>query len=78
MVLLTEDVQLSGSMISIVESDDGSVINPVKYYTFTFNKISAPGFDLSGVTINTTKFILADNGTLVVGPFISPVQSAQL
>ncbi|SAD94581.1 Uncharacterised protein [Enterobacter ludwigii] len=75
---VTEDVQLSGSMISIVESDDGSVINPVKYYTFTFNKISAPGFDLSGVTINTTKFILADNGTLVVGPFISPVQSAQL
>ncbi|HDR2562575.1 TPA: host specificity factor TipJ family phage tail protein, partial [Enterobacter ludwigii] len=56
----------------------GSVINPVRYYTFTFNKISAPGFDLSGVTINTTKFILADNGTLVVGPFISPVQSTQL
>lgn len=75
---VTEDVQLSGSMISIVESDDGSVINPVRYYTFTFNKISAPGFDLSGVTINTTKFILADNGTLVVGPFISPVQSTQL
>lgn len=75
---VTEDVQLSGSMISIVESDDGSVVDPVEYYTFTFNKISAPGFDLSGVTINTTKFILADNGTLVVGPFISPVQSTQL
>lgn len=75
---VTEDVQLSGSMISIVESNDGSVVNPVEYYTFTFNKISAPGFDLSGVTINTTKFILADNGTLVVGPFISPVQSTQL
>ncbi|MGU3413786.1 host specificity factor TipJ family phage tail protein [Enterobacteriaceae bacterium C34A] len=75
---VTEDVTLSGSLIRFEETDDGSVINPTHYYTFTFNRISDPGFDFTGTTFNTTKFILSDNGNLVVGPFISPVDSSQL
>lgn len=74
----TEDVKFSGTLTSVTVTDNGSVVSPVYYYNFTINRISNPGFDINGVTINTTKFILSDNGVLVVGPFISPVNSTQL
>lgn len=74
----TEDVKFSGTLTNVTVTDNGSVVSPVYYYNFVINRISNPGFDINGVTINTTKFILSDNGVLVVGPFISPVNSTQL
>ena len=61
---VTQDVDFSGTLISAVETNDGAVVNPARWYTTA--------------TINTTKFILNDNEALVVGPFFSPVESAQL
>ncbi len=75
---VTEDVVLSGSLISAVETDDGALINPVRWYTFTMNRLEWPQGIPTAAVINTTKFILNDNEALVVGPFFSPVESTQL
>lgn len=75
---VTEDVLFSGTLISAVETNDGAVINPVKWYTFTMNSLQGPPTVPANATINTTKFILNDNEALVVGPFFSPVPSSQL
>lgn len=75
---VTKDVTFSGSLISSVETNDGAVTNPVRWYTFTFSRLSGPPDVPASATINTTKFILNDNQALVVGPFFSPVPSEQL
>lgn len=75
---VTEDVLFSGTLISAVESDDGAVIDPVQWYTFTMTDLQGPPTVPSTATINTTKFILNDNEALVVGPFFSPVESTEL
>ncbi|EEV7373639.1 TPA: MoaD/ThiS family protein [Escherichia coli] len=75
---VTEDVVFSGTLISAVQTDDGAVINPVQWYTFTMGNLSGPPNVPASATINTTKFILNDNEALVVGPFFSPVESTEL
>lgn len=74
----TEDVTITANLSEFQESDDGAVINPVDYYTFTFNELSGTAVPVENATINTTKFILNDNGALIVGPFISPIRSSQI
>lgn len=75
----TEDILVSGNLTAVSTTNDGAVINPVIYYNFTFSNLTGPsGIDISTATINTTKFILNDNGALIVGPFFSPVESRYL
>ncbi|HFV9227952.1 TPA: host specificity factor TipJ family phage tail protein [Enterobacter asburiae] len=74
----TEDVTLSGRLISFAETNDGAVVNPKYYYTFTFDNLNRPSIPIQDATINTTKFILNDNAALIVGPFFSPIPSSQL
>lgn len=75
---VTTDATFSGVLVSAVESDDGSVIDPVHWYTFTMGELSGPSDIPANATINTTKFVLNDNEALVVGPFFSPVESTDL
>jgi hypothetical protein len=75
---VTRDVTFSGVLISAIETNDGAVVNPVRWYTFTMNKLNGPSDIPANATINTTKFILNDNEALVVGPFFSPVESPEL
>ncbi|QIK14839.1 MoaD/ThiS family protein [Leclercia sp. 29361] len=75
---VTQDVDFSGTLISAVETNDGAVVNPVQWYTFTMADLIGPPDVPATATINTTKFILNDNEALVVGPFFSPVESSQL
>ncbi|WP_431650328.1 host specificity factor TipJ family phage tail protein [Enterobacter hormaechei] len=74
----TEDVTLSGRLIQFQETNDGAVVNPTSYYTFTFDRLNGPAIPIQDATINTTKFILNDNAALIVGPFFSPIASSQL
>ncbi|HHA2289549.1 TPA: hypothetical protein ACOEHE_001078 [Enterobacter ludwigii] len=73
-----EDVTLSARLISFAKTNDGSVVSPVYYYTFTFDNLNGPSIPIQDATINTTKFILNDNAALIVGPFSSPIPSSQL
>lgn len=75
---VTTDATFSGTLISAVETNDGAVINPVRWYTFTMTDLNGPPDIPAAATINTVKFILNDNEALTVGPFFSPVDSAQL
>ncbi|KHE04933.1 host specificity factor TipJ family phage tail protein [Citrobacter braakii] len=75
---VTQDVDFAGTLISAVETNDGAVISPVQWYTFTMGDLIGPPDVPAAATINTTKFILNDNEALVVGPFFSPVESTQL
>lgn len=75
---VTTDASFSGVLVSAVETDDGSVISPVHWYTFTMGELSGPSDIPANATINTTKFVLNDNEALVVGPFFSPVESTDL
>ena len=75
---VTTDATFSGTLISAVETNDGAVVNPVSWYTFTMNQLEGPQDIPANATINTTKFVLNDNEALVVGPFFSPVESTQL
>lgn len=74
----TEDITLSANLISFAETNNGAVVNPVYYYTFTFDRLNGPNIPIESATINTTKFILNDNAALIVGPFFSPLPSSQL
>ncbi len=75
----TEDVTLFANLISAVQTDDGAVVSPTFYYTFTFDNINGSSASyITTATINTTKFILNDNAALIVGPFFSPIDSDQL
>ena len=75
---VTTDATFSGTLVSAEETNDGAVINPVRWYTFTMGDLDGPPDIPAGATINTTKFVLNDNEALVVGPFFSPVDSSQL
>ncbi|HED3851487.1 TPA: MoaD/ThiS family protein [Enterobacter soli] len=75
---VTTDATFSGTLVSAVETNDGAVINPVRWYTFTMGDLDGPPDIPANATINTTKFVLNDNEALVVGPFFSPVDSTQL
>lgn len=75
---VTTDATFSGTLVSAVEANDGAVINPVRWYTFTMGDLDGPPDIPANATINTTKFVLNDNEALVVGPFFSPVESTQL
>ena len=75
---VTTDATFSGTLVSAVETNDGAVINPVRWYTFTMGDLDGPPDIPANATINTTKFVLNDNEALVVGPFLSPVESTQL
>lgn len=39
---VTTDASFSGVLVSAVETDDGSVIDPVHWYTFTMGELSGP------------------------------------
>lgn len=75
---VTTDATFSGTLVSAVETNDGAVVNPVRWYTFTMGDLDGPPDIPATATINTTKFVLNDNEALVVGPFFSPVESTQL
>lgn len=76
---VTKDVTMSGNIISVSTTNDGS-ITPQVYYTFIISNLG--GADAATTpqtaTVNTTKFILNDNEALLIGPVFSPVASAQL
>jgi hypothetical protein len=75
----TEDITVSGNLTAVSTTNNGAVINPIIYYNFTFSDlIGPPDVDINSATINTTKFILNDNGALIIGPFFSPVESTHL
>ena len=76
---VTEDLTLSGNLISATQTSNGSVTAPVYYYNFVINNIEGSNASyITTATINTTKFILNDNQALAIGPFFSPVDSSQL
>ncbi|EOI3443102.1 host specificity factor TipJ family phage tail protein [Cronobacter turicensis] len=77
---VTRDATFSGSLVSAVQADNGSVASPVYYYTFVIGSLS--GADAGNVpanaTINLVKFVLNDNQGLVSGPYFSAVASTQI
>lgn len=75
---VTQDVTIDANLIAFAETNNGAVTNPVYYYTFTFNNLNAAGIPVDTATINTTKFILMQNAGVSIGPFFSPIPSAQL
>ncbi len=75
----TQNITLSGDLISGVQSNDAGVPPTIFYYTFTINNIQGTNASyIFNGTINNTYFNLTDNQALTIGPFFSPVPSSQL
>lgn len=51
---VTTDATFSGSLVSAVETNDGAVTNPVRWYTFTFSQLEGQQDIPANATINTT------------------------
>lgn len=50
---VTTDANFSGTLISAVETNDGAVVNPVRWYTFTMNQLEGPQ-DIPATVFNRT------------------------
>lgn len=76
---VTKDVTLSGNLVSATETNNGAT-PPANYrYNFTITDITGDVSQyLPSATINKTVFKLIDNAALVIGPFVSPVNSTQV
>lgn len=76
---VTKDVTLSGNLIDAEETNDGATPPGDYRYSFTINNITGDVSQyLSTATINNSVFTLIDNASLVIGPFVSPVESTQI
>ncbi|STR94768.1 hypothetical protein [Hafnia alvei] len=75
---VTENVTFSASLDSATESDDGSVIDPVKYFTFQLSAINSPVEIPAGSTINNTIFTLTENKGNISGPYFAAIEGDEL
>ena len=77
---VTKDIKVSADLINVTKTDDGAIVDPVKYYTFFFSNLTGTDVGNTPVnaTVNTTKFVLNDNQALAAGPFFSPLAGDQL
>ncbi|WP_445611725.1 host specificity factor TipJ family phage tail protein [Hafnia alvei] len=75
---VTENVTFSASLDAATESDDGSVIDPVKYFTFQLSAINSPVEIPSGSTINNTIFTLTENKGNISGPYFAAIEGDEL
>lgn len=76
---ITENISLSGNIVSAEETSTGTAPTINYFYNFTFSGIT--GADLSkltGATINLTYLKISDNEALVVGPYVAAVESTQV
>lgn len=77
---VTRDATFGGSLISAVQTDNGSVTAPIYYYTFVIGSLTGAdaGTVPANATINLVKFVINDNQGLVSGPYFSAVESTQI
>lgn len=76
---VTENIQLSGNIISAEEIETGTTPDFQYFYNFTFNNLTGANLgNLTGATINNTYFQIVDNEALVVGPYVGAVESTQV
>ena len=76
---VTENIELSGDIISAEETETGTSPDIQYFYNFTFNNMTGGSLgNLTGATINNTYFQIVDNEALVVGPYVGPVESTQV
>lgn len=68
-------VEISATLTSSVQSDDGDLISPTFYYEFIFNNLSG-NFPAGGVIVNDF-FRMDDNEALIIGPFFAPIPGDQ-
>ncbi|MCI2234023.1 host specificity factor TipJ family phage tail protein [Escherichia coli] len=76
---VTENITLFGTLISAVETDDGTIPVPNEFYTFTINQVNGVGSgNFTSGTINPVLFTISDNQAFTIGPFFSPIESSDL
>lgn len=77
---VTKDITVDAVLYQATITDDGSIINPTKYYTFFFRGLSGSDIQLTPATatINTSYFQITQYTGVVSGPYFSPVDSTQL
>lgn len=77
---ITKNITVTGSLIRADLSDDGSVINPIEYYSFVFSDLSGNDINSTPVSanINNTYFQITEYEGTTVGPFFSAVEASFL